>query len=163
MHIRNAEITDLEALLDIYNYEVEHGTATFDTEPRTYEQRKEWFYEHNIDNHPLIVADMDGQAVGYASLSAYRPKDAYRSTVELSVYVDPGYRGKGIASRLMTAILEMARDDDRTHLVISVITGSNAASIHLHEKLGFTYSGTIREVGFKHGQYLDIVHYTLPV
>ena len=163
MHIRKAEITDLEALLAIYNYEVEHGTATFDTEPRTLEQRREWFYEHNVDNHPLIVADINGKAVGYASLSAYRPKDAYRSTVELSVYVDPRYRGQGIASQLMTAILEMAKEDPRTHLIVSVITGSNAASIHLHEKLGFTYSGTIQEVGFKHGQYLDIVHYTLRV
>lgn len=163
MYIRKAEITDLEALLHIYNYEVVHGTATFDTECKTLEQRKEWFYEHNVDNHPLIVADIDGRAVGYASLSAYRPKDAYRSSVELSVYVDPAYRGQGIAARLMDAIIEEARSDAHTHLVISIITGSNAASIHLHEKLGFTYCGTIREVGFKHGHYLDIVHYCLYV
>lgn len=163
MYIRKAEISDLKALLDIYNHEVEHGTATFDTEPRTLEQREEWFYEHNVDNHPLLVADVDGQAVGYASLSAYRPKDAYRSTVELSVYVDPAHRGQGIAAKLMDAILEMARNDDRTHLVISIITGTNAASIHLHEKLGFTYCGTIREVGFKHGRFLDVVTYCLYV
>ena len=101
MLIRTAEIQDLPALLEIYNYEVVNGTATFDTEPKTLEQREEWFYAHNIDNYPLIVAEMDGQAVGYASLSQFRPKDAYRTTVELSIYIAPQYRGRGIANRLM--------------------------------------------------------------
>ena len=163
MRIRKAEITDLPELLAIYNYEVEHGVATFDTEPKTLEQREEWFYAHNVDNYPLIVAELDGHAVGYASLSQFRPKDAYRSSVELSIYIAPEYRGRGIANHLMESILDEARRDDRTHLVVSLITGSNAASIHLHEKFGFTYSGTIREVGIKFGVYQDVANYTLLV
>ena len=163
MLIRTAEIQDLPALLAIYNYEVVNGTATFDTEPKTLQQREEWFYAHNIDNYPLIVAEMDGQAVGYASLSQFRPKDAYRTTVELSIYIAPQYRGRGIANRLMEVILEEARKDDRTHLVISLITGSNAASIYLHEKFGFTHIGTIPEVGIKFGQYQDVANYILKV
>lgn len=163
MEIRIAQESDVPYLLDIYNYEVEHGTATFDLNPRTLSERTDWYYAHNIGNHPLIVAVEDGHAVGYASLSPYRTKEAYASSVELSVYVHKDYRKRGIARKLMLRILDMARADERIHTVISVITGGNEASVYLHEELGFLHCGTIREVGVKFGHMLDIENYQMMV
>lgn len=163
MIIRLAKEEDLPALLAIYNYEVINGVATFDLHPKTYEERKEWFDAHNVGSYALIVAEEDGKAVGYASLSPYRPKEAYISTVELSIYIDAAYRGRGIATALMDEILEIARKDEALHLVVSVITGENETSMKLHEKYGFAYCGTIHQVGFKHGRFLDVVTYELQV
>lgn len=163
MIIRTAEEKDMPELLDIYNYEVEHGFATFDVTPKTMEERMVWFHEHNKDNHPLIVAEVEGKAVGYASLSSYRPKEAYKTTVELSIYVNREYRRKGIAGKLASAIIEIAREREDVHTVISVITGGNEASILLHEHLGFEYCGTMKEMGMKFGKMLDIINYQLMV
>lgn len=163
MKIRAAEEQDMPELLDIYNYEVEKGYATFDLRPKTMEERMVWFREHNRDNHPLIVAEEDGKTVGYASLSSYRIKEAYAATVELSLYVHKDYRRRGIAAELAETILNMAREREDIHTVISVITGGNAASMKLHKKLGFTHCGTMREVGVKFGKLLDIENYQIMV
>lgn len=163
MIIRTARESDLPELTDIYNYEVLNGTATFDVNPKEANERREWLNSHNRDNHPLIVAEVDGHTAGYASLSQYREKEAYAATVELSVYIGPDYRRRGIARALIGAILREAREREDIHTVISVITGGNEASIRLHEEFGFTYCGTIREVGIKFGRYLDIVNYQLMV
>jgi len=108
MNIRTAERRDLSAMLDIYNYEVKNGTATFDVEPRAGAAGEAWFAAHNTGNLPLRVAEEDGKVLGYASLSPYRDFDAYLQTVELSVYVAPESRGRGIASALMEAVLRLA-------------------------------------------------------
>ena len=163
MLIRKAELKDLKDLLEIYNYEVVYGISTLDIHPKTLDEWRWWFDAHNIDNHPLIVAEIDGHAVGYASLSSYREKEAYCSTVELSVYVDVSYRKRGIADALMKAILDMAKEDESIHMVVSVITGGNEASIRLHDKYGFTYCGSIHEVGVKFREYRDIENYELRV
>ncbi len=163
MEIRTAQPGDLPALLAIYNYEVTHGTATFDLAEKTLAERKLWFDAHNRENHPLICACAGGEILGYASLSPYREKEAYAGTVELSLYVAPDHRGKGVGKALMTAILALAREDKRTHSVISVITEGNAASMHLHEVFGFTFTGALREVGYKFGRYLGIANYELLV
>ena len=163
MIIRTAKEKDMPELLDIYNYEVEHGLATFDLNPKTMEERLLWFRAHNVGNHPLIVAEEDGKAVGYASLSSYRDKEAYAATVELSIYIDPDYRRRGIAGELASDILKTAKEREDIHTVISVITGGNEASIRLHERLGFVHCGTVREVGVKFGKLLDIENYQLMV
>ena len=163
MIIRKAEKRDIPNLTDIYNDEVINGVATLDIHPRSSKDRLEWFNAHNKDNHPLIVAEDNGTAVGYATLSPYREKEAYSSTVELSVYVAADYRGQGIASALLTEILNFARNDPSTHLVVSVITAGNDTSVHLHKKFGFTYCGTIHRVGMKFGKFLDIENYELIV
>ena len=155
MIIRNAEERDLPELLAIYNYEVLNGVATLDLHEKTLEDRQKWFFAHT-GSHRIIVAEIDGKAVGYASLSPYREKEAYKSTVELSIYVSSGFRRRGIAKALMREILEIARNDKSLHTVVSVITSGNEASEKLHKYFGFTYCGTLREVGFKHGEYRDI-------
>lgn len=163
VNIRKAEIKDVQAILDIYNYEVEHGVATLDLQPKTLKEWTEWFSNHNIENHPLIVAEKDGKVAGYASLSSYREKEAYKTTVELSIYVSINYRKQGIATALMESILQEAQCDESIHTVVSVITAGNQASQKLHEQFGFEYCGTIKEVGMKFGKYQDIENYRLGV
>lgn len=163
MKIRMAEVKDLQEMLDIYNYEVENGVATLDLQKKTLEERRAWFDEHNKENHPLYVAEMEGHVAGYVSLSKYREKEAYKSCVELSIYVSPHYRQLGIATELMRFILEKAKEDTRTHNVVSVITSGNVASQKLHRKFGFTFCGMIPEVGMKFGAYQGIENYSLLV
>ena len=163
MEIRVARREDLQQLLDIYNYEVVHGVATLDLQPKSLEEWGQWFDAHNIKNHPLLVAEQAGRVAGYASLSPYRSKEAYRSTVELSIYIGPGFRRQGVATALMEAILREARQGPETHTVVSVITDGNEASRKLHEKFGFTYCGAIREVGMKFGAYQAILNFSLIV
>lgn len=163
MEIRLAQESDLPQLLAIYNDEVEHGISTLDLHPRTLEERRAWFWAHHTDHHPLLVDVEQGEITGYASLSAYREKEAYRSSVELSIYVARAWRRQGVATRLMEAILERARADVQTHLVVSVITSGNEASEHLHRRFGFTYCGTVPEVGVKFARYQSIDNYYLIV
>lgn len=163
MIIRKAKGTDIEALLAIYNYEVEHGVATLDLQPKTLGEWWNWYNVHNVENHPLLVVEIEGVVAGYATLSAYREKEAYKSTVELSIYVDAAHRGAGVATALMEAILAEAKADERTHTVVSVITSGNTASEKLHKKFGFEYCGSIKEVGIKFGEYRDIDNYRLGV
>ena len=163
MIIRKPIREDIPALLDIYNYEIENGIATLDIDKKSLHEWIEWYDSHNVGNHPLIVCDCNGEIAGYATLSSYRQKQAYASTVELSVYVSHNHRGKGVGAALMEEILRIAREDESIHTVVSVITKGNGASVRLHEKFGFTFCGTIKEVGLKFGGYIDIENYSLTV
>lgn len=163
MLIRKAEQKDLPELLGLYNYEVVNSVANLDLNPRSFEEWQIWFDHHNVENHPLYVVDLDGCVAGYVSLSSYREKEAFRSTVELSIYVSHDHRKLGIATALMEYILDVARADERTHAVISVISATNEPSCKLHEKFGFENCGVIKEVGMKFGVYQDIVNYQLLV
>ncbi len=159
--IRLTETGDLPALLAIYNSEVLHSTATLDLHAKTLRDWECWLQAHQIGNHFALTALRDGVPVGYATLSGYREKEAYKTTVELSVYVDAHHRRTGVASALMTETLRLARERGDVHTVVSVITGENAESVALHEKFGFSYCGTVCEVGQKFGRMLDIKNYQL--
>ena len=161
--IRSIAKDDVFACLSIYNYEVEHGVATLDLEARTLEEWHEWYNAHSDEHHPIIVGNINDVVVGYASLSPYRLKDAFKSTVELSIYIHKDYRGQGVATQLMERILEIAKEDTMLHNVVSVITAGNEESTKLHNRFGFTYCGLTPEVGFKHGKYQDTETYALLV
>ena len=161
--IRPITQDDVVSCLDIYNYEVVNGVATLDFEPRTLPEWQEWFDAHQTVEHCIFVGLMDDVVVGYASLSPYRTKDAFKSTVELSIYIHQDHRGKGVASKLMAHILEHAKENDTLHTVVSVITAGNEESTKLHSRFGFTYCGLTPEVGFKHGKYQDTETYALLV
>lgn len=161
--IQSITKNDISACLAIYNYEVINGVATLDLEPRTLEEWHEWYNAHSDEHHPIIVGTIDDVVVGYASLSPYRLKDAFKSTVELSIYIHQDYRGQGVATRLMERILEIAKEDTMLHNVVSVITAGNEESMKLHNRFGFTYCGLTPEVGFKHGKYQDTETYALLV
>ncbi len=161
MTIRPARIEDIPALLEIYNYEVINGTATLDINPRTLPEWENWFREHQTEEHFVLTAEINGVPAGYASLSEYRSKEAYRSTAELSVYVGQEFRRQGVASALIAEVLRIARERNTLHSVVSVITAGNNASKRLHGKFGFMACGTLRQVGFKHGKYQDIDNFEL--
>lgn len=161
MIIRTAKDSDVGALAAIYNREIRNGTATFDCEEKSIADRLQWLHSHNRGNHPLVVCEEGGRAMGYASLSPYGTKDAFTTTVELSVYVDPSFRRRGAAEAMIGELLSRVRGDGETHLVISVITTGNEASVSLHKRLGFTYCGTIPEIARKFGKYLSVDIYTL--
>lgn len=161
MTIRAALESDIPALLEIYNSEVEQGAATLDLNPRTLGEWREWFFAHQTDAHFILVAEENGSVAGYASLSEYRQKEAFSSTAELSVYIDRDFRRRGAASALMEAVLAKARGCGKLHSVVSVITAGNEASERLHAKFGFTFCGTLHEVGFKHGKFRDIDNFEL--
>ncbi len=163
MIIRKAEIKDLQELLDIYNYEVVNGVSTFDLVPKTIEEREEWFHKYNKGNHPLYVAEIEGRVAGYVSLSSYRDKEAYKHTVELSIYIGVDFRKMGVATALMTFIVDVARKNKEIHAIVSVITSGNAVSQKLHTRFGFEFCGTIKEVGLKFGEYRGVDNYILIV
>lgn len=159
MHLRPAVLDDLQSLCDIYNHEVLNGVATFDTSPVDTITRRPWFDAHNNadhPNHPLYVAEDETGVIGYVSLSTFNPKPAYDSTVELSVYVAPNARGKGIGKAMVLWALDFCRQDAITRRIISLVTANNAASNHLHKNLGFRHVGTLTEAGVKFGQLLDV-------
>lgn len=156
--IRRARIEDLPELLDIYNYEVEHGVATFDEVKQTMKQRMEWFDAHQ-GKYILIVKELDGKVAGYASVSKLFPKPAYDISGEVSVYVAKGFRGQGIGKELLKELLEMAKREGHFDSLFSLITGTNEVSIHMHEKLGFEYAGILKNSGVKFGEHLDVTIY----
>lgn len=162
MTIRKAEDRDIPAMREIYNYEVLNGTATFDTIVKDMADRRAWFEAHG-DGYPLLVAEEDGVLAGYASLSPYGVRPGYRPCVELSVYIHRDYRRRGYAEALMKELLALAKADERVWLVVSVITGGNAASVRLHERLGFVPAGILHQAGYKLGKRLDVYLYEYPV
>lgn len=160
--IRKAQKDDVKRITEIYNEAVANSAATFDLEEKSLEDRAAWMEEHK-GNHPLLVYETEGTVAGYASLSSYRERKAFDATVELSVYLDSRYRGRGIGSELMEAILIEAKRREDIHTVVSVITGGNEASRKLHKNFGFRFCGTVKEAGYKFGKYLDIDTYQLIV
>jgi phosphinothricin acetyltransferase len=152
--IRNATQEDQKLILDIYNDAVVNTTATFDTDLRSYEKQLEWFDNHK-KNHPVIVAEIDNQLVGWASLSPWSDRCAYDTTVEVSVYVHKDFRSQGIGSKLLEWITLEGKKAGN-HTVLSRITQGNESSIHIHEKFGYSHVGVMKEVGFKFGKFLDV-------
>lgn len=153
--VRLATLDDAEAIRSIYNREVEHSSVTFDLVPRSSEEQREWLRQRE-GAFGVLVAEIDGEVVGFASLSEYRPRPAYRTTVENSVYVEESVRGRGVGVKLLDELVELARVRG-FHSVIGRIVGGHEASIATHRAAGFEVVGTEREVGRKFGRWLDVV------
>lgn len=148
---------DVPAITAIYRHYVVNSTATFDLDApgETFMAEK---FGHLVDlGHPTFVAERDGDLLGYAYASIYRPRPAYRFTCENSVYCAPDAQKQGIGSLLMETIIERSRASGFKQM-IAVITAESAGSIHLHSKLGFREVGRYEAVGFKFDRWLDIVH-----
>lgn len=157
--IRKATIGDLPAMLDIYNEAILNLTATFDLVEQTLEQREQWFYKFG-EQYPLIVAEDNGEIAGYCGILPYNSKEAYARTVEISIYLSDMHRGKGIGNALMKAIVEQSKELGY-HTIIAGITEGNDASVHLHEKYGFKFAGKLKEVGFKFGEWQNVLYFQL--
>jgi phosphinothricin acetyltransferase len=153
--IRRAGARDNAQVAAIWNHEALHTTATTDTEPRTAAAQAAWLAAHTID-YPVLVAVEADEVLAFGGLAPYRPKPSYRHTVEDSVYVKDGYRGKGLGAELLAALVARAAARGH-HSVLARITSENAASLRLHERLGFQRAGYERQAAFKLGRWLDVV------
>ena len=154
MRIRLAELSDAAAIAEIYNYEVLSGVATFDLVPKSLEEQRDWLRDR-LGVLPCIVAVEDDVVVGWACLSKYRDRPAYRTSVENSVYVHPDHQGRGVGNLLMSELVKLA-DEHGFHATFARIAGDNPASVALHAKYDFQLVGVEKEVGRKFGRWLDI-------
>ncbi|MBP7928661.1 MAG: N-acetyltransferase [Acidimicrobiia bacterium] len=153
--IRLCAEADASQLADLYNHYVTSSTVTFDLEPRSLAEQVDWIRSHS-GSHPAVVAHVGETVIGYSSLTPYRPRLAYTTSVEESIYVHKDWHGRGVGRLLMARILELA-DLYGYHTVIARVVGGHSASIALHESLGFAQIGTERQIGRKFGRWLDVV------
>jgi phosphinothricin acetyltransferase len=153
--LRLGSVADADAINEIYNHYVLNATSTYQTEPSTREERLAWFEAHG-PLHPVTIAEIDGQIVGWGSLSKFHPRAAYERSVEDSVYLRNDCRGKGIGSVVLADLIERALALGH-HTVLGGIDFEQKASIALHKKLGFEPVAHYKEVGYKFGRWLDVV------
>jgi len=154
--VRAAERRDLARITEIYNHYVEHTPITFDVKPYTEAEREPWLAQFaRSGRHQLFVAERAGRVIGYAGSMPFRPKAAYETSVELTIYVAPEDCGSGVGPRIYEALFAALRSED-VHRLLAGITLPNEASVRLHERLGFAPVGVYTEVGRKLGRYWDV-------
>jgi phosphinothricin acetyltransferase len=152
--IRLANIGDIGSITEIYNEAVLNGVATFDTQEKTVEDRIAWFNSRR-PIHPVLVAQLNDEVIGWASLNQWSDRSAYDGTAEVSIYMHHAYRDQGVGGILFKELIEQARTLN-LHYLLSRITEGNEKSIALHLKNGFSIVGVMHEVGNKFGRYLDV-------
>lgn len=154
--IRDALHADLPAIRDIYNDAVLNTTAIWNEQVVDLGNRQAWYSTRQAQGYPILVAvDAQGTVLGYSSFGDWRPFEGFRQTVEHSVYVRDGQRGLGLGPQLMAALIERAKGCGK-HVMVAAIESDNAASVRLHERLGFTVTGQMPQVGSKFGRWLDL-------
>ncbi len=162
--VRAAAAGDLQALTDIYNHYVLNSAVTFDLQAFTAEERRAWFDAHAATGpHRLVVAvDARDRCVGYATSGRWRPKPAYGTTVEASVYCHPDVQGQGCGTALYAALFAgLEHEDVRT--IVAGVAQPNPASVALHRKFGFQPVGVFHAVGFKFGRFWDVEWFERPL
>ncbi len=148
-----------EAILAILNDAIAHSTALYDYRPRTMANMVTWFDVKRQGGFPVIgIEDDAGTLLAFGSYGTFRAFPAFKYTVEHSVYVHPDHRGGGLGMAVMRALIDAARAQD-VHAMVGAIDAANAGSIALHERLGFAHVGTLPQVGFKFGRWLDLALY----
>ena len=163
LQVHTANRGDLDAIFRIYDHFVKTSHVTFDTQPYDRSRRESWFAQFAaVGRHRLLVARCGDAVIGYASSKPFRPKPAYQTSVETTVYVAPDHPRRGAGMALMTALLEQVAAAG-AHRAYAGIALPNPASIRLHEKLGFRLVGTLQEVGYKLDQFWDVSWYEMPL
>ena len=155
--IRPVETTDIEAIAAIYRHHVLHGLASFETEPPSIEEMERRRAALAAGGYPYLVAADAETILGYAYAGPYRPRMAYRNTVENSIYLRPDAAGRGVGGALLAALIAEAEARGFRQMVAVVGDSANLASVRLHERHGFRLVGVLRSVGHKHGRWLDSV------
>jgi len=151
----------LPAIREIYNEAILRSTALYEYEPRSEATMREWFASRLRGQVPVLGVEWEpGVLAGFVTWGPFRPRPAYKYSAEHSVYVDERYRGQGIGRQLLKAIVTEARRRD-LHMLVAGIDATNAASIALHNSVGFRRCGTVREAGFKFGRWLDLEFWQL--
>jgi len=153
--VRAATEADMGAVRDIYAYYVLHSLATFEESPPTLEEmlaRRRASIDLGL---PYLVAEERRRVLGFAYAAAYRPRPAYRFTIEDSVYVADGLGGRGVGSALLSELIARCEKGPWRQMIAVVGDSANSGSIALHKRFGFEFAGTLRSVGFKHGRWVD--------
>jgi phosphinothricin acetyltransferase len=153
--VRPATPTDAPAICTIYNQGIEDRIATLETELRTPDERRQWLAARG-PRHPVIVAEAGGEVVGWGSLNAFNPRRAYDHVADFSIYVERKWRGKGVGSRLLSRLIELARDLGYHKLVLSAFP-TNPGGMALYEKFGFRTVGIYKEQGRLDGRWVDTI------
>ena len=154
--VRPARVEDLPRLTEIYNQYVLNSPVTFDLEPYTVERRMQWFSQFGVTGrHRLLLVEGDGLVLGYAGTTRFRPKAAYDTTVETTIYCSADNTRKGLGSMLYSALFEAIAKED-IHRIVAGFTLPNPASQALHQRFGFKLVGIFHEVGRKFGRYHDV-------
>lgn len=155
MLVRDAREVDLPAILAITNDAILSTTALWTLAPLSLEQRRGWFEERRAAGFPVLVAETGGDIAGFGSYGSFRAWEGYAATVEHSVYVDARHRGRGAGRALVVALVERARAAG-FHAMVGGVEAGNAASLRLHDSLGFERAGALPQVGRKFGRWLDL-------
>ena len=157
LQIRPSQDGDIAAIATIYAHHVLHGTGTFEIDPPTEADMAQRRADVLARGLPWLVAERDGQVLGFAYANWFKPRPAYRFTAEDSIYVADAARGSGVGRALLQALVEQAQADGLRKLIAVIGDSANAGSIGLHRALGFTEVGVLRAMGWKHGAWRDIV------
>lgn len=153
--IRAATEADLPEILHIYNDAILNTTSVYNYLPHTPDMRRDWFLQKQKDNFPVLVAEQNGTVTGFSTYGHFRAWAAYKYSVEVSVYIHPDHRGRGIAKLLYKDLIKKAKEQ-QFHTLMAGIDASNIASIKLHEQFGFETVGLFKEVGYKFDKWLDL-------
>jgi phosphinothricin acetyltransferase len=153
--IRIARKEDVSKILEIVNYEILNSTVLYDYQERTYAYQLNWFEEKQHEKMPVIVAVHKNEVVGFGTYGSFRPREAYKFSVEHSIYIAQKARGLGTGRKLMVALISLAKAGG-FHVMIGGVDAANEESIAFHKKFGFTETGTLKEVGYKFGRWLDL-------
>jgi L-amino acid N-acyltransferase YncA len=155
--IRPATVGDIPAITAIYRPAVLYGTASFELEPPDEAEMRRRFEAITNGGYPYFAAEVSGRIAGYGHASAYRTRAAYRYSVEDSIYVAPDAHRRGVGRALLAALITACTERGYRQMVAVIGDSAQEASIGLHRALGFSVSGSIRAIGFKHGRWLDTV------
>lgn len=157
LNIRFGNPQDAASIADIYNYYIAHTSITFEVDTVSKEDRREWIQQFTEDGpYQLLVAELDGLVVGFATSVRYHPRAAYYTSVMTSVYLNRNFKGQGIGKRLYIALVERLQRHPDLHRAYALISLPNPASLILHDKLGFRKVGILEEAGKKFDQFLNV-------
>ena len=159
MEIRKVNLADAAQIVEIYNYYITHTHHTFETEPLSAEDMQNRITATTVD-YPYLVAEEDGEILGYANASRFRLREAYEYSAEVSIYVKNEAKQKGIGTNLYNQLFDDLAETD-THAIIASISLPNDPSVRFHERLGFEKVGHFREVGYKLGRWIDVGYWEL--
>lgn len=156
MKIREAKISDLPSIAEIWNYYIIHTSFNYDSEPKDMAFFEDWFKTKEGFNYPIFVLEVDNEIIGYATYGQFRARVGYRFSMEHGLYLAPGKQGNGYGKALMLTLLDRAKKDGH-HSLTAGIDSTNRESINFHYKFGFKEIGIFKEIGFKNGEWLDCV------
>jgi L-amino acid N-acyltransferase YncA len=155
LNVRTASLDDADAIAEIYNQGIVDRIATLETTLRTPAERRDWLAQRGA-RHPVIVADVNGVVVGWASLNQFNPREAYAHVADFSIYVERGWRGKGVGTALLARLIHLARTLGY-HKMVLVALPHNDAGLALYARAGFTRVGIYHEQGQLDGQWVDVL------